>query len=271
MRTLNLSVRAAFCAFCAIAFLGGCASGPDPYQKSNRAIYKFNEGLDKVLLRPASECYTKVVPHTIQSGIGNGFRNLGYLNVILNDFLQAKWGQGWSDAGRMATNSTVGLLGVIDVATNWGMPAHENDFGVTLGKWGVGSGPYLVLPLLGPSSGRDVSNVPVAVVTNPLFWLRPPWEVTVSLAATDVVDRRARAEPAVQLRERAAIDPYVFTRDGYLQHRRARISGETGQPTTEPGFYDEEDDAATQPSTGPSTEGGPRPGELTLRTGAREH
>lgn len=250
-RAARAAIRPLSCAACALALLSGCATSPnnpDPYQKTNRAIYKFNDGLDRAVLRPVSQAYTKVTPDFVQSGIGNGFRNLGYLNVILNDFLQKKWHQGWSDAGRMATNSTVGLLGVIDVATNWGMPAHENDFGITLAKWGVDSGPYVVLPLLGPSSGRDVSNVPVAIVTNPLFWIKMRWEIKAALTATDIIDRRARAEPAVQLRERAAVDPYVFTRDGYLQHRQAKIAAETGRPTSQPSIYDEDTEPATQPS-----------------------
>ena len=255
---------------CAMTLVGGCASegNPDPNEGTNRAIYKFNDAVDRAVLRPVSQAYAKVIPHPVQSGIGNAFRNLKYINVILNDFLQQNWDQGWSDTGRMAVNSTVGLLGVIDVATNWGMPAHENDIGITLGRWGVGSGAYLVLPLLGPSSGRDVPDVPVSIVTNPLFWINIPWEATAGLTAVDVVDRRARAEPVFKLREQAAIDPYVFTRDAYLQYRQAQITGATTRPATEPGLYDEEEDTGpmptTQAATGSTTQPGTRPATVPV-------
>ena len=111
--------------------------------------------------------YVKVIPKPIRSGIGNGFDNLIYFNVVFNDFLQAKWGQGLGDFGRMAANSTIGIGGIFDVATRWGLPSHDNDFGITLGKWGLGPGPYLVLPLLGPSSLRDAPGLAMEYAGHP--------------------------------------------------------------------------------------------------------
>lgn len=255
MRVIGLKGWEVVCTVMLLGLLGGCASpgNPDPLQTTNRWMYDFNTGLDRVVLKPASDCYVKVVPRPVRTGVGNFMGNLLYFNVILNDFLQGSWKQGWSDTGRMASNSTVGVLGIFDVATDWGMPAHQNDFGLTLGQWGAGSGAYLVLPLLGPSSGRDVTAVPVAIVTNPLFWLDWPWEISAGQFALDTVDRRSRAETWIRFRDETALDPYVFTRDAYLQYRRARIAGQTGQPTTQPGLYDEPAEAATAPATQPAT------------------
>ena len=121
-------------------FLGGC-SGPssaaDPWEQGNRFFYTFDDVLDKVTFKPLSEAYVKFVPPPIRTGLGNAFDNLGYGDVILNDFLQGKWNQGWSDSGRMAVNTTVGIAGIFDVAGHWGMEPHDNDFGITLGKWGM--------------------------------------------------------------------------------------------------------------------------------------
>jgi phospholipid-binding lipoprotein MlaA len=243
----------------AAALLGGCAteaSNPDPFEKSNRDVYQFNDCVDRAVLKPISDGYVKVIPPCVRTAIGSAFKNLAYLDVILNDFLQGKCQQGGSDSARMAVNSTVGLLGFFDVATKCGLPGHENDFGITLGKWGAPSGAYLVLPLLGPSSGRDVWSIPVTVATNPLVWIDMPWGVSVGLAVLDAVDTRARLEPTLRLREQAAIDSYVFTRDAYLQYRRARLAKETGKPPEGPSIYDEEEPAgvpASQPATAPAT------------------
>src|SRR6266513_2880657 len=147
---------------------GGCAhnpKNPDPFHKVNRFFYKVNDGLDKILLKPAMDVYTKVVPKPVRHGLGNFFDNLGYGNVILNDMLQGHIKDGFAGMGRMAVNTTVGVGGVFDVATKWNLPSHSNDFGITLGKWGAGPGPYLVLPLYGPSTFRDVPRIPVGMYT----------------------------------------------------------------------------------------------------------
>src|SRR5688572_10597784 len=156
-----MRIRAAWrtliaCTFLAIfSIAGGCAKNPknpDPFQKLNRFIYKVNNGLDKIILKPVSDVYVKVIPQPIRKGLGNFFDNVGYGNVIVNDLLQGHFKQALGGTARMAVNTTVGVGGVFDVATKWNLPAHQNDFGITLGKWGAGPGPYLVIPLLGPST-----------------------------------------------------------------------------------------------------------------------
>ena len=240
------------CAACAVIVLTGCASPPgniDPLEKTNRFIFNFNEDLDHVLLKPASDAYVKHVPEPVRTGLGNAFANIGYVNVILNDFLQGKWGQGLGDAGRMAVNSTIGVAGIFDVATGWDLPAHRNDFGLTLGTWGMGPGPYLVIPVLGPSSGRDAIGFGAVVVTNPLFWLDLPLVVTIPLGTVQAVDARSGADAGIRFRNEAAIDPYVFTRDTYTQYRRNLIRGH--QPPQDQRFYDEDMGPPAAPTSEP--------------------
>lgn len=252
----------AICGLVAAGVLAGCspnAGKVDPFESSNRCIYKFNDCVDRAVLQPLSDCYVKATPECVRTGTGNAFGNLAGLNVILNDYLQGNCRQGASDAARMAINTTVGVAGIFDVASGCGMPAHRNDFGLTLGKWGADSGPYLVLPLLGPSSCRDIWGVPVSAATNPLAWADLPVGVTAGLGALDAIDTRARLDPAVKLREQAALDPYVFTRDAYFQHRAALLAKETGKPVDQEGLYDEENGGpstrpATQPATRPATQ-----------------
>lgn len=239
----------------AVSFLSGCASGPghqDPLERSNRWVYGFNGHLDRWVLGPVSDFYVKVTPRPVRTGVGNFFGNLGYFNVILNDDLQSKWHQGWQDAGRMLTNSTVGVLGIFDVATGWGMPAHRNDFGLTLAQWGAGQGAYLVLPLLGPSSVRDAPGIGVAWVTSPVYWINPPWKVTLGLTTVNIVDSRARADADIRLRTRAALDPYVFTRDAYTQYRSGRVHEKAGQAPVDQSLYEEDKTPSTQPTSRPA-------------------
>ena len=233
--------RIVLCANLALIMLSGCAGGRgniDPWEKTNRFFYNFDDGLDRTLLKPASDFYVKVVPEPVRTGLGNGFSNLGYANVILNDLLQAKWKQGLGDAGRMAVNSTIGVAGFFDVASKWGLPSHQNDFGITLGKWGAGPGPYLVLPLVGPSTVRDAPGFLVEAVTNPVTWVNPPLYVTAPLGIVDAVNARYSAETALRFRNAAAIDPYVFTRNAYLAYRDNLIH--EGKKAVDQSLYEEE-------------------------------
>jgi phospholipid-binding lipoprotein MlaA len=252
-RQLFFRLAAALAAVTAVCLSGGCAGGPpnDPWEKTNRFIYNVNDGFDRVALKPAADAYVKVVPQPIRTGIGNGFDNLIYLNVILNDFLQAKWDQGLGDTGRMAANSTIGIGGVFDVATGWGLPAHQNDFGITLGKWGAKPGPYLVLPLFGPSTLRDAPGLLVEYLATPTSYLGLPPEVTLPLGAADVVDARSRADFIMRFRNDTALDPYVFTRDAYLQYRDARIHDGKAPTGPDQSIYDV--DAFPGPATAPAT------------------
>jgi phospholipid-binding lipoprotein MlaA len=243
-----------------LGLVSGCSSAGnsrprphniDPLQKVNRLFYNFNDALDRHLLKPTAGIYEKIIPELIRKGIGNGFDNLGYLNVALNDFLQAKWGQGLSDTGRFAVNTTFGIAGIFDVATRWGLPEHYNSAGVTMGKWGFGPGPYLVLPLLGPYTLRDVPNIGTAMVTNPLFWIQPGCEVTLPLGIFATIDARSRSDFMFRFRSEAALDPYVFTRDAYIQYREAQIH--EGKRPVEPGLYDDEE-SAPAPSTTAATQ-----------------
>jgi len=261
---LRMPLTAVLLAVAAASLCGGCAGAPpnDPWEKTNRFIYNVNDGFDRAALKPVADAYVKVVPKPIRTGLGNGFDNLVYFNVIVNDLLQGNWGQGLGDAGRMAANSTVGIAGVFDVATGWGLPAHQNDFGITLGKWGAKPGPYLVLPLFGPSTLRDASGLVVEYFATPTTYLDLPWEVTVPLGATDIVDARSRADVVMRFRNDTALDPYVFTRDAYLQYRESRIH--EGKPAApDQSIYDTYTDfgpssapatapAATQPESNPS-------------------
>jgi phospholipid-binding lipoprotein MlaA len=209
-----------------VGTLGGCGTNPrDPLEGMNRFFYDFNDGLDKVILKPVSDAYVEVVPQHFRDGLGNAFDNLGYGNVILNDILQGNFDQAGNDAARMAVNSIIGVGGIYDVAAVWGLAKHDNDFGITLGKWGVEPGPYLVLPFYGPSSARDVPAIPVGMLTDPITWVNPPLAVKIPLNVTEAIDARSHADKGARLRDQAAIDPYVFTREAYLQYRQARIDG----------------------------------------------
>jgi len=230
-----------------IAFTLGCSNTPgDPFEKINRPFYNFNEALDRHAVKPAANFYEKIIPLGIRTGLGNGFSNLGYLNVIINDYLQGKWQQGLSDTGRMAVNSTVGIAGFFDVATGWGMPIHENRLGTTLGKWGVPPGPYLVIPVLGPSTVRDAPGFYMASITNPVYWIRPGWEYTVPLSIFYTLDARTRLDFLVRFRNEQALDPYVFTRDAYLQYTNTQIRGPATKPSED--FYNEDLDDTTKPT-----------------------
>jgi phospholipid-binding lipoprotein MlaA len=225
----------------AAGFLGGCtgANPRDPWESTNRFFYDFNEGLDKAVMKPVSDAYVAVVPQQVRDGLGHAFDNLGYGNVILNDILQGKLEQGGSDAGRMAVNTFIGIGGIFDVAATWGLAAHDNDFGITLGKWGVEAGPYLVLPFYGPSCTRDVPAIPVGYLTDPTTWVETPAGVWIPLGALEAVDARSRAAKWLRFRNEAAIDPYVFTREAYLQYREAQIH--EGKKPPEKDIYGEEE------------------------------
>ena len=240
--------------FLLLAALTGCnAQGPDPYEKSNRFFDNFNNGLDSVALKPLADGYTKVVPLPVRTCLGNGFDNLGYGNVIVNDLLQARWEQAAGDGGRMALNTTVGIAGLFDVATPCKLPKHDNDFGMTLARWNWADGkpgPYLVLPLFGPSCARDVGSIPVGILTDPVTWISPPLYVTIPLYTLEAVDARARAENEYRFRNQAALDPYTFTRNAYFQYRDNLIR--EGKPANNEDIYNEDFGPAT--STAPATQ-----------------
>lgn len=229
-----------------LCLLSGCAtvSGPadphDPFERYNRAMYQFNDSLDKAVIKPIAKGYVAVVPEPVNKGITNFFGNLGDVLVLINNVLQLKLPQAASDTGRVIVNSTIGLLGIIDVATPIGLRKHNEDFGQTLGRWGIGSGPYLVLPFFGPSSPRDGIGLYVDYSQFNLTTNQVEDAATRNaLLITNAIDTRADLLSASRLLETAALDPYTFTREAYLQRRRHLVYD--GNPPLEE-FEDFEDD-----------------------------
>jgi phospholipid-binding lipoprotein MlaA len=218
--------------------LSGCASLPpgktldpqDPFERFNRASDTFNETLDKVVLTPVAKAYKTVVPGFVQTGIANFFGNVSDIPTALNDVLQAKPKAAGVHVARVAINSTIGLLGLIDFATGMGLPREREDFGLTFGTWGAGSGPYLVLPIFGPSSVRDAVGLPLDWVTDPVLRVHGDVGTRNALAGTRAIDRRAGVLGAQQVVEEAAFDKYLLMRDAYLAHRRSLIDQGTPQP-----------------------------------------
>lgn len=213
-----------------ITVLTGCAttqstdteaSDHDPFESVNRQIYRVNDFADRTIAKPVTDAYISYAPQPIQKSITNFFDNVVYPNVILNDFLQGKASQGLEDSGRFLVNSTFGFLGIWDMATPLGLEAHDEDFGQTLGVWGMDESPYLVLPFIGPTTVRDVPNLGVTTVTNILFYVPNPYVIPVALLG--FIDYRAGMDEAVTFRDETAVEPYLFTREAYLQHRRFLI------------------------------------------------
>jgi len=207
--------------------LSSCATTPDnqdPFMKFNRKIHAFNHDVDRMFLKPIAETYKAITPQPIDKGISNFFNNLDEVSVVVNDVLQMKLEQAASDTGRFVVNSTVGLLGFVDVATGWGLPKHNEDFGQTLGYWGVSSGPYLVLPFLGPATIRDAGGRVVDSFTDPRTYASYARDDEIKRAILkaniiDIVDTRADLMELEKVVDAAAIDNYTFMRDAYLQRR----------------------------------------------------
>jgi phospholipid-binding lipoprotein MlaA len=206
--------------------LGGCASTAsnpkDPFEKFNRTVFTFNDAVDRTALKPAATLYRNVAPSFVQTGVYNFFGNLKDLWSSLNNFAQLKGQDGLNDFTRFAVNSTFGLAGMLDIATPAGLRKHDKDLGQTLGYWGMPSGPYLVLPLLGPSTVRDTIALPVDIWADPLYRVSDiPWRN--GSMALRTVDQRASLLDASNLLEDAALDRYEFIRDGFLQRRASRV------------------------------------------------
>lgn len=205
-----------------LTLLNGCAStgnARDPLEPINRAIYHFNDGVDKALLKPVAEVYREVLPQFVRTGVGNFFSNINDVLIALNNLLQGKVLDAASDVGRVAINTTVGVLGVLDLATEVGLEKHDEDFGQTLGRWGMGDGPYLVLPIFGPSNLRDTFGRVVDYRTDPLTYVDPSRDRN-QLWLARMINRRAELLDTSKILETAALDPYEFLRDAYLQRRR---------------------------------------------------
>ncbi len=195
----------------------------DPLEPINRAVHQFNEVVDRVAMKPIAEGYRAITPGFVQTGVRNFFSNLNDVTVLTNNLLQFKIEQGASDFLRLAVNTTFGLLGLLDVAAEMGLKKHDEDFGQTLGRWGIDAGPYLVLPLFGPSSFRDAVGLYVdRNYTDPVGQIDDTG-VRNRTAALRVVSRRSDLLDAKAAIDMAALDGYEFTRDFYLERRRALV------------------------------------------------
>ncbi len=242
----------------AAIFLSGCASTSgyhnpdDPLEGWNRGVYKFNDTLDRNVVKPVAKGYTTVVPTPARVMVNNFFSNLNDVVVTVNDLLQLKFVQAFSDSGRVLINTTIGAFGLVDAASVAGFPKHDEDFGQTLGYWGIASGPYLVLPVLGPSSVRDGVGVYVDSIPDPIYLTRPvPARYEVIVA--NGIRKRANLLEAEGLVEAAVLDRYSFIRDYYLSHRENLVYD--GNPPRKKHKYEEEeeDDSAPQPKPAPDS------------------
>ena len=210
-----------------LVVLTGCATGPDanpqdPLEPWNRGVYKFNDVIDTNVLKPVATTYTNVTPDPVRRGVSNFFNNIRDVWSAANAALQLRPQEAVENLLRVGVNTFVGLGGVMDVATEMGIPRTRLDFGQTLGRWGVPSGPYLVLPLLGPSSVRDATGTGVQFRLND-YTAFDDSTLQTSLTVLEVVDTRAGLLRAGAMLNEAAIDKYSFMRDFYLQRRQNQI------------------------------------------------
>jgi phospholipid-binding lipoprotein MlaA len=215
--------------------LSGCATtsshvATDPIEPVNRAIFKFNETADRYVTKPVAQVYDRILPSFLRTGVRNFFNNVGDVVVVANDLLQLKFTNASRDFVRLAANTVFGGLGVVDVAGMRGITKRHEDFGQTLGYWGIGTGPYIVLPLLGPTTLRDSVGLVVDSRIDPI-WQIPDVPVRNSLTGLNLVDARANVLPAGKLLEQQP-DRYSFLREAYFQRRRNLIYD--GNPPEDP-------------------------------------
>jgi len=214
-----------FAGLLVLALLQGCATGPnprDPFEPFNRSVMRFNDGLDEAIIKPVAQAYQGAVPSPVRTGVNNFFGNLSDVWSFVNNVLQAKPQAAADSFVRVGVNTLIGLGGVLDWATVMGIERHREDFGKTLGRWGVATGPYLVLPVLGPSTVRDTAAL-VVDSKGDLVMQIDNVATRNSLYVLRAVDLRASLLRAGDVLDQAALDKYTFTRDSYLQRRGAVI------------------------------------------------
>ena len=219
----------------------------DPAEPVNRAIFKANVAADHAVMKPVAQAYVDHVPEGLQKGIHNIVQNLKEPAVAVNNALQGDVKHAWQSVERLAVNSTVGVAGVFDVAQQWGLPPHKADFGQTLAVWGVGEGPFVELPLLGPSNARDAVGTVVDMAMNPLTFVggAPATYASVGTGGANAVDTRAQHLHDLDELERNSLDYYASLRSVYRQHRQAEIDA-AKQPAPPEGQVD-----ISAPSTNP--------------------
>jgi phospholipid-binding lipoprotein MlaA len=261
--------------------MAGCATGPDrkpedPFEPANRVIFKFNDKLDRTIAQPVARGYQKVTPQPLREAISSFFSNIGDVGSLANSLLQLKITEATETLMRIVMNSTFGVGGMFDVATMAGLSKHPEDFGLTLGRYGVPAGPYLVLPVFGPSSVRDGIGMGVDVKFNLLNYIEP--SVRNPMYITQFVSARSDMLGATDLLQQAALDPYSFVRDAFRQQRESRIRGVSGVPGTStplPDYGDpgEPGDGGHAPAAPGATPGVPNytdPGESSGGAAATE-
>ena len=207
----------------------------DPFEDLNRDIFIFNEKLDEKLLKPAALTYRKVTPQFARTGVTNFFNNLEEIDTTINQVLQGEIKYAFNDAGRFVINSTIGLFGLIDVASKMGLEKHEEDFGQTLGVWGFDSGPYIMIPFLGPSNPRDLLSRPISSFLSGTFAMEDN-DVKITLLGIDALETRERLLDAETL---IIGDKYIFVKDAYIQSREYEINNGS---TEDDGFLDDMED-----------------------------
>ena len=214
----------------------GDSFGSDPLESMNRTFHVFNNALDRFIMKPVVNVYIAALNNDLRGSVSNFFDNLTYPNVVLNSFLQGKAKQGFSDTGRFVVNSTLGVGGLFDAATVFGIEKHDEDFGQTLAVWGVEPGPYLEIPFVGPTTTREIPDFGGSGLTNILTWVQLPLIVAgftyaAPLMVLGIIDKRARVESELRARDALALDTYVFTREAYIQRRNFLVHD--GSPPAE--------------------------------------
>jgi phospholipid-binding lipoprotein MlaA len=263
-----------------VALLPACATlpagaKPDPgdrFERFNRSVYAFNDTLDRHIARPVAKAYVRATPTPVRAGVHNFFNNLFYTKVMLNDLLQGKGRQFLADTTRLVVNTTVGIGGLFDPAGQLGLSAHDEDFGQTLGKWGMPPGPFLMLPVLGPSTVRDTFGLVADQFSEPDTYLVHDWRLEAGITLGSLLDRRATLLGTDQLLD-SSYDPYAFVRNAYLQRRRFQITDGAVSTGDDMEIYDEptDDDAPAPDSNGQpesSTAGAGKSGEQRSPAGS---
>jgi phospholipid-binding lipoprotein MlaA len=219
-----MGAKSVFMGLALAGLLTGCATLPsgerdprDRFERTNRAIYRFNDALDRNVAKPVAKAYVKVTPAPVRTGFSNFFRNLASPTVMANGLLQLKMKEFATETARLVVNTTLGIGGLFDPATQLGLPAGNEDFGQTLGRWGLPSGPYVVLPVLGPSSVRDAFGFAADQFTDPKNYVKDDY-TSWSLTGLSLVDTRAELLATENVLGQAN-DPYAFMRNAYLQRR----------------------------------------------------
>ncbi len=234
MRTILSTTATIIATLCLSACSVKGTNPDDPYEAINRKTYKFNQTLDKLLLKPLAKGYKAVLPARVRSGINNAYDNVNMLPTVANDLFQAEWNYAVKDSWRFIINSTFGICGILDVAKGWSLPPHSNDVGITFAKWGDKKSPYLIIPLLGPSTFRDGMGLIFNYFLTPYPYLSNT--LMYSLVGVRYVDLRSQMLDADKFMDEA-IDKYAFMRDAYLQHRNSLITGEQEQSTNNDSLY----------------------------------